>query len=832
MTLLICLLMSATVPSGDAMWLDADRFDAVHVVLATEATDVERQGAHLFVETWKACTGFDVPVSSAPTDSVNVWIGAGHLPKALADGLDMDSLGFDGVRLKSYANGTQRDLVLAGPKGKGTLYAVYEFFEQAFDVRWLTAEARDIPPAPSALTAIDVAHTPPFAHRDMILESKYDALRLNSPFVWGNGIHSFYHLLPPEEYFDAHPEYYSEINGTRIAPKDLPWRKPMEAGNHPDLFGQLCMSNPAVTEAIAQRIEEMIAENPEANLFSVSQNDWGNNCQCTECKALDEAEGSPIGSVLTGVNRIADLVGAKHPGVFIHTFAYTYTRKAPKNLRPRENVIVQLCTFECDFARPLDQQGSPVNHLFYRDLQDWAKLTDKLIIWDYPINYWRFHLPHPMFHVYGPNIRAFAANSVIGVFEQMYLEREVDFGYLKAYMLAKLMWDPQRDPVAVRDEFLERYYGPAAPHMKTFIAQCEGALREADIDLNLYDRAPWIDASFVEEADATFKEALALTEGTPYHERVELVRLQVEMASLACRPELEFSEQSVTIRKPAIVTAEEHAANAKRLGVQYLGEWQDPIELAIEQYGGAAAVSERTVDLVVLENERYLVWVIPAIQGSIVRFRDKSNDIEMLRGFEAFGGYPGLWQDWVDRNTLGEVPCAEEYRIVSNNDREAILEATVDTGLVVRRHMRLTDDAFEVTLELHNPTEAPVDAKVKLHPEFYSQLANVVPEVWLDAGDTWEQLNANAGSDDIVGHQFLEPRGPGRWGFFVPQAKAGLVSTFVPEEIDRLFYYHNTGKLSRQVNLELLPRRELLEPGATRTLQATYRIVTQRPSAL
>lgn len=826
MTWLMCLVLGVAAPSGEAVWLDEPHYGSVHVVVVPE-TGVEKQAADVFAATWQACTGEEVSVSAEPAGAVDVWIGADHLPATLREGLNLDALGFDGVRIKSLVDGNQRALVLAGTKGSGTLYAVYEFFEQAFGVRWLTAEVRDVPAAPAAIPALDYTHTPPFRHRDMILETKYDALRLNSPFVWGNGIHSFYHLLPPDEYFEEHPEYYSEIDGKRIAARGLPWRSPMEAGNHPEHFGQLCMSSPEVAEVIARRIEELIAKNPDANLFSVSQNDWGNNCQCAECKALDEAEGSPIGSVLTGVNRIAELVETRHPDVFIHTFAYTYTRKAPKTIRPRHNVIVQLCTFECDFAQPFEQPGSPVNHLFYKDLQEWAALTDKLIVWDYPINYWRFRMPHPMFQVYAPNIRAFAANHVIGVFEQMYLETEVDFGHLKAYMLARLMWDPARDALAVRDEFLDRYYGPAAAHMKAFIAQSEEALRVADVELGLYDRAPWIDGAFIEEAERTFQEALALTVDTSYYERVELARLQLEQASLAGRPALVFGDDTVTVRRASIVTAEEHVANARRLGVQFLGEPNLPIEMAVDQYGGAAA--ERTVALVVLENERYLVWAIPAIQGSIVRFRDKANDIEMLRGFEAFGGYPGLWQDWVDRNTQGEEPCAEVYRVVSADDREAVLEAVLDTGLVVRRHMRLDGDALKVTLELHNPSNGPVDAKVKFHPEFYSQRAHVIPEMWLDTGDGWARLNADAGRDEIIGFQWMEPRGAGRWGFFVPEANAGLISDFVPDEVGQLFYYYNTGKLSRQVNLELLPRREPLEPGGTRTIQAAFRIVTGRP---
>ena len=88
-------------------------------------------------------------------------------------------------------------------------------------------------------------------------------------------------------------------------------------------------------------------------MFSVSQNDWYNYCQCPACKAIDDREGSPAGTMITFVNQVADAIREDCPDVLIHTFAYQYTRKAPKFVRPRPNVIVRLCSIECCFSHPL-----------------------------------------------------------------------------------------------------------------------------------------------------------------------------------------------------------------------------------------------------------------------------------------------------------------------------------------------------------------------------------------------------------------------------------------------------------------------------------------------
>ena len=53
------------------------------------------------------------------------------------------------------------------------------------------------------------------------------------------------------------------------------------------------------------------------------------------------------------VNQVAEQVERTHPGIRIHTFAYLYCRRPPKLTRPRDNVIVRLCSIECCFSHPI-----------------------------------------------------------------------------------------------------------------------------------------------------------------------------------------------------------------------------------------------------------------------------------------------------------------------------------------------------------------------------------------------------------------------------------------------------------------------------------------------
>ena len=84
--------------------------------------------------------------------------------------------------------------------------------------------------------------------------------------------------------------------------------------------------------------------------------------------------------MLTFVNYIAEKIEPEFPDVAVDTFAYQYTRHPPKTIHPRPNVIVRLCSIECNFREPLDH---PSNAAFLADLTTWSKICHRLYVWDY-----------------------------------------------------------------------------------------------------------------------------------------------------------------------------------------------------------------------------------------------------------------------------------------------------------------------------------------------------------------------------------------------------------------------------------------------------------------
>ena len=238
---------------------------------------------------------------------------------------------------------------------------------------------------------------------------------------------------------------------------------------------QPCLTDPAVYEKVLGNVRKLLRENPDAKIISVSQNDSyadGLGCQCENCKKIDDEEGTPMGSLLTFVNKIANDIKDEFPGVYVDTLAYRYTRKAPKNIKPADNVIIRLCSIECCFAHTLDSNCRS-NKEFAADIEAWSKICSNLFIWDYTTDFLYYVNPFPNLKVLYDNVRFFVDHNVIGLFEQGNGQGfSGEFGELRAYLLSKVMWDPdmtREQYYECMDDFLQGYYGDGWQYIREYI---------------------------------------------------------------------------------------------------------------------------------------------------------------------------------------------------------------------------------------------------------------------------------------------------------------------------------------------------------------------------
>ena len=178
---------------------------------------------------------------------------------------------------------------------------------------------------------------------------------------------------------------------------------------------QLCCTNEDVVRICTERVLEEIGKDPEAFVYSVSQNDWDSHCECPKCqetggaRGIADGAGAVFGEPGRGSGREAS-IRAKA----IETLAYQWTRKPPKTMRPRPNVIIRLCSIECCFMHPLATCDSEENRAFTADLEGWSKVANRLWVWDYVTSFRNYLVPFPNLRVRDDNIRLLIANNVPG----------------------------------------------------------------------------------------------------------------------------------------------------------------------------------------------------------------------------------------------------------------------------------------------------------------------------------------------------------------------------------------------------------------------------------
>jgi len=414
--------------------------------------------ASLLAETLNQITGMNYTAEQSNT------IGANDIQVSEA-GL----LGDDGYAIKPMGTG---GILIAGGK-RGVIYGVYRFLEEYFDCHWYTDKLAVIPQGPAEIAAVkEETFIPPLEFRETDWISPRDPV-----FSAANGLNgNVYRDLPeelggtvgyngsmchsiinyfikPDDFFDAHPDWYALRGGSRV-PR------------------QLCLTNPEALEEMTRQVRAQLADGNGQRIVSVTQDDNQDYCQCAECKRVDEEEGSHAGTMIRFANAIAEDIAEDYPDALIDTFAYQYTRTPPKHVRPLPNVIVRLCSIECCFAHPLDDPDCPDNTAFAGDIKTWSEICDRLYIWDYTTNYGQYNCVYPNFGVLQKNMQFFVAHNVKGVYEEgnyQAAECDSEFAALRAYLLARLMMNPDIDCDAEMDGFLRAYYGGGWQYMRAFI---------------------------------------------------------------------------------------------------------------------------------------------------------------------------------------------------------------------------------------------------------------------------------------------------------------------------------------------------------------------------
>lgn len=368
-----------------------------------------------------------------------------------------EELGDEGFRIMCRGE----KIYILGSGVRGALYGVFTFLEKQCGCLFMTKDYEKIPRCEElAVDCVDYTEKPVFYCRNAYWypvsgEDISAKLKLNGNVgrmqseKYGGGVSyvgSFEHTIG----------YLAE----QCPEGERAWVQP-------------CLSDENVYQTVLKNVRRKLKECPDAKIMSITQNDGDSGaCKCDKCRAVNEREESDMGTMLAFVNRIARELKDEYPDVLFDTFAYRFTRKPPKTLVPEENVIVRLCSIESCFRHPHEECHETPGHdeeiiePFSDQLIKWAQLANHLYVWDYTTNFTNYSTSFMNIPVFRKNLRFFAENGAEGVFEQGNIFcPNGEFGELKGYLLARLLWNPymsEEEYQVELDRFVYGYYGEKA----------------------------------------------------------------------------------------------------------------------------------------------------------------------------------------------------------------------------------------------------------------------------------------------------------------------------------------------------------------------------------
>lgn len=513
--LFCCLWVLSCKKSSDAIEIVSDGKSDYQIVVQSS----DRKAAEILQEYIEKLSNAKLPIVN--TNEVNeskpkFYVGESKERKASEQE----------IRIRTEAS----DFYITGSSPKYTEYAVYEFLERFFNCRWYAPKVEEIPKySVLAVRQLDYSFVPEVSTRTVHSRLFYDNHNFADKhrvsyegfphYVPGAGVHTFHKFLPEEKFYASNPEYYA-LRGNKRLPT------------------QLCLTNDTVLQIVKDSVAAMFKRHPEASVISVSQDDNQQYCQCSNCAQVDAEEGSPSGTMIRFVNKVA----AEFPDRTISTLAYQYTRK-PCKTKPADNVLITLCSIECDRSDPIEKNCTD----FAEDLKGWGKLTKNIRIWDYTTQFTNFLAPFPNLHTLQPNLKLFRDNNAKWVFEQ-HSRHPSELFELRSYITAKLLWNPDLDFDSLLTDFTNGYYKEAGVYVKKYIDLIHQKIKEDDdFFLFLYGDPSQAFSSFLnndllQEYDTLFDDAEKAVEAVGNYEalwRVKMARTGIDYAILeACRKNL------------------------------------------------------------------------------------------------------------------------------------------------------------------------------------------------------------------------------------------------------------------------------------------------------
>lgn len=466
---LLCVVAAGSSPDAPLVII-ADGHSAYDIVIPGDALPTTRlAGDELREYVGRACgVALDIVPAVRPGRRGIHIQHDGNLPRNgfvihATDHGDIELRGCDGP-------GVEGRVDLVRPVLRGTCHAVYEFLERFAGVRWYWNEPLgEIIPELSRLTVprgADIRQTPAFEYRALAYGpvgtgdgewARRNRLGADRGMHHGHYVHR---LLKVGEWARrGHPEFASLIEGRRKT-----------EGEH------VCLSNPEVVRIIAEESARAFEKDANLNMMSISLPDGHDFCSCPNCSALDagSAGKSRTSRVLHFYNQVAELLDGKHGDRKLGAYVYSEYLDPPAQsipIHPMLTLVVapNSAMYLSDSVR--------LRHSHELNAA-WAGLHDQVFAYD-TLYLMSLHwgLPAPIGGPAVELVRSYAKTGIRGAY--LYIAPTWEAGGADAYLLTRLLWNPQADVDRTRNEYFGLLYQGAAEPVRRYFEIAESCWRSA-----------------------------------------------------------------------------------------------------------------------------------------------------------------------------------------------------------------------------------------------------------------------------------------------------------------------------------------------------------------
>lgn len=273
---------------------------------------------------------------------------------------------------------------------------------------------------------------------------------------------------------------------------------------------QFCFSSPELEEALTSYIKTMTIDEPLRSKFMILANDNEIVCQCDRCKALGNTHDNASPSVFTLINKLA----AKFPMQQFFSGAYVTTLHPPK-FKLADNAGVMVSTMSFPKGVVIEQSGKKT--VVDKTFDEWGKVTSRIYLWDYAINFDNYFKTYPTMLIAQANLKYYEKQGVKGVFMQGSEDQYSAYGDLKNYLYALLLQNPDSDIRKETTTFFKAKYPAVADLLSDFYLGMEQRSFDTKVPLDIYGGMNQSKKKYLDEGnfnafyDALYKKAETLS---------------------------------------------------------------------------------------------------------------------------------------------------------------------------------------------------------------------------------------------------------------------------------------------------------------------------------